>query len=257
MPVSASSSRYHGGKCLTRSTDPRREVGELGVLSSGIGHELNNPLVGVIGLGEAIQDEDNLGNMKEYAKDIVQHGKRMASIIRDFTGQMINQSPEAKASIDIHTQLTRAMNAVQAQFPNPAITISTEFGSLPLLRANPYELEQAFTNILTNAFQSFQGKGSIDITTTANEGNIHIRIADTGSGIAPAHLPKVFDPFFTTKSQGEGSGLGLTVSYRIMKKLGGQIRLEENSRQGTVCHITIPAPAEPPHYERNIDDDHT
>ena len=220
------------------------KLASLGVLSSGIGHELNNPLVGVIGLGEAIQDEDNMDNMKGYAKDIVQHGKRMASIIRDFTGQMTNQSPEAKAPIDMNTQLTRAMNVVQAQFPNPAITIHTNFGSLPLLRANPYELEQAFTNVLTNAYQAIQGEGTIDITTACHEGNIHIRIADTGSGIAPAHLPKVFDPFFTTKSQGEGSGLGLTVSYRILKKLGGQIRLEDNSNQGTVCHITIPVSAE-------------
>ena len=220
------------------------KLASLGVLSSGIGHELNNPLVGVIGLGEAIQDEDDLANMKEYAKDIVQHGKRMASIIRDFTGQMTNPSPEAKASIDIHAQLTRAVDVVQEQFPNPTITINTEFGSLPLLRANPYELEQAFTNILTNAVQAIQGEGTIDISTTVNEGKIYIRIADTGSGIAPEHLPKVFDPFFTTKSQGEGSGLGLTVAYRIMKKLGGQIRLEENSGSGTICHITIPSPVE-------------
>jgi signal transduction histidine kinase len=157
---------------------------------------------------------------------------------------MTNQSLEAKGPIDIHTQLTRAMNVVQAQFPKPAITIHTEFGSLPLLRTNPYELEQAFTNILTNAYQAIKGEGTIDITTACHEGNIQIRIADTGSGIAPTHLPKVFDPFFTTKSQGEGSGLGLTVSYRIVKKLGGQIRLEDNAGHGTVCHITIPVPAE-------------
>jgi signal transduction histidine kinase len=222
------------------------KLASLGVLSSGIGHELNNPLVGVIGLGEAIQDEEDINNMKGYARDIVQHGKRMATIIRDFTGQMTNQSLEAKGPIDIHTQLTRAMNVVQAQFPKPAITIHTEFGSLPLLRANPYELEQAFTNILTNAYQATKGEGTIDITTACHEGNIQIRIADTGSGIAPTHLPKVFDPFFTTKSQGEGSGLGLTVSYRIVKKLGGQIRLEDNAGHGTVCHITIPVPAEYP-----------
>jgi signal transduction histidine kinase len=157
---------------------------------------------------------------------------------------MTNPSSENKTAVDVNTQLTHAVTVTQAQFPNPAITIHTEFGSLPLVRANPYELEQAFTNILTNAYQAIQGEGTINITTTCKEGHIHIRIADTGSGIAPGHLPKVFDPFFTTKTQGEGSGLGLTVSYRIVKKLGGQIRLEENSSQGTVCHITIPTSAE-------------
>ena len=219
------------------------KLASLGVLSSGIGHELNNPLVGVIGLGEAIQDEDNIEHMKDYAKDIVQHGKRMASIIRDFTGQMTNQSLESRTPIDIHRLLTRALNIVQGQFLNTGITIKTDFDSVPPVRANPYELEQAFTNILTNAFQAIQDTGTITLTTRCQEENIHIRIADTGCGVAPAHLPKVFDPFFTTKSQGEGSGLGLTVSYRIIKKLGGHIRLEENSGQGTVCHITIPTAA--------------
>ncbi len=218
------------------------KLASLGVLSSGIGHELNNPLVGVIGLGEAIQDENNPDNIKGYARDIVQHGKRMASIIRDFTGQLTNQSLETKSPIDLNTQLTRAIETVRGQFPLPNITIHTELGSLPLIRANPHELEQAFTNILTNAFQSIQGQGTINITTSFDEGRIHIRIADTGTGISPTHLPKVFDPFFTTKSQGEGSGLGLTVSHRIVKKLGGHIRLEDNVSQGTVCHITIPIP---------------
>ena len=220
------------------------KLASLGVLSSGIGHELNNPLVGVIGLGEAIQDENNPENMKGYARDIVQHGKRMASIIRDFTGQMTNQSLEAKSPIDVNTQLTRAVEVVQGQFQLSDVTIHSELGSLPLVRANPHELEQAFTNILTNAFQSIQGQGTIDITTTLDDGHIHIRIADTGSGIPPTHLPKVFDPFFTTKSQGEGSGLGLTVAYRIVKKLRGHIRLEDNAHHGTVCHITIPVPGE-------------
>lgn len=220
------------------------KLASLGVLSSGIGHELNNPLVGVIGLGEAIQDEDNPDNMKGYARDIVQHGKRMASIIRDFTGQMTNPTLEGKSPIDVNTQLTRAVEVVQRQFQPSDVTVHSELGSLPLVRANGHELEQAFTNILTNAFQSIQGQGTINIITSFDKNQIHIRIADTGSGIAPTHLPKVFDPFFTTKSQGEGSGLGLTVSYRIVKKIGGHIRFEENVSQGTVCHITIPIPGE-------------
>jgi len=222
------------------------KLASLGVLSAGIGHELNNPLVGVIGLGEAIQDEDNMENMKGYAKDIVQHGKRMAAIIRDFTGQIGNQFLESKTVIDINAQLTQAINVVKGQFPSESITVNLRLETIPPLRAKPYELGQALTNVLTNAFQAISGTGTIDISTSANEEGIHIRIADTGAGIAPSHLPKVFDPFFTTKGQGEGSGLGLTVAYRIITKLGGQIRLENNPKQGTICHITFPLSVEHP-----------
>lgn len=220
------------------------KLASLGVLSAGIGHELNNPLVGVIGLGEAIQDEEEMGNIKGYAKDIVKHGKRMAAIIRDFTGQIGNQFLESKTAIDINAQLTQAINVVKGQFPSESITVNTQLATIPPLQAKPHELGQALTNVLTNAFQSIQDTGTIDISTSVNEEGIHIRIADTGSGIASAHLHKVFDPFFTTKTQGEGSGLGLTVAYRIVTKLGGQIRLENNSGPGTVCHITFPIPVE-------------
>ena len=222
------------------------KLASLGVLSAGIGHELNNPLVGVIGLGEAIQDEGDIDNMKGYAKDIVQHGKRMASIIRDLTGQLSNQFAEAKNPVNINDQLTHAVNVVQAQFPAAAVTVNTNFESLPSLPAKPHELSQAFTNILTNAFQAIEGTGTIDISTMVHEDAIRIHITDTGSGISPAHLPKVFDPFFTTKAQGEGSGLGLTVAYRIVTKLGGQIHLETHTGAGITCHISFPIVAKQP-----------
>ncbi len=222
------------------------KLASLGVLSAGIGHELNNPLVGVIGLGEAIQDEHNIENIRGYAKDIVQHGKRMASVIRDFTGQLGYKFQESKTSIDVNEQLTRAINVVRAQFPADAVTIHTNLESIPALRAKPYELSQAFTNVLTNAFQAMHDTGTINVTSAADADTIHIRIADTGSGISPTHLPKVFDPFFTTKPQGEGSGLGLTVAHRIVTKLGGQIRLESNLGEGTICHITFPTSLGPP-----------
>ena len=222
------------------------KMASLGVLSAGIGHELNNPLVGVIGLGEAIQDETDPEHIKEYARGIVQHGKRMASVVRDFTGQVGKQFSEAKTLVNINEQLERTLTAVQAVFPSSPVEVNTRLAPLPPLPAKSFELGQAFTNVITNAFQAMKDGGTLEIATAVLDNEIHITIRDTGKGIEPTHLPKVFDPFFTTKGQGEGSGLGLTVAHRIITKLGGQIRLDSEKNQGTVCLIILPITSNKP-----------
>ncbi|MEJ2231181.1 MAG: ATP-binding protein, partial [Nitrospirales bacterium] len=216
------------------------KMSSLGVLSAGIGHELNNPLVGVIGLGEAIQDETDPEQIKEYAKGIVQHGKRMAGVVRDFTGQARKQFSEAQTLVNINEHLERTLAEVQSVFSSSPVEVRTQFSPLPSLPAKPFELGQAFSNVITNAFQAMKDGGTLEIATTVLDDEIHITIKDPGKGIEPIHLPKVFDPFFTTKGQGEGSGLGLTVAHRIITKLGGQIRLDSEQNHGTVCLIILP-----------------
>lgn len=216
------------------------KLASLGVLSAGIGHELNNPLVGVIGLGEAIQEETNPEQIKEYARGIVQHGKRMASIVRDFTGQSGKKLAEGQTLINLNELLEQSLTTVKDLFPSVPVDIQTHLSPIPPIQGKTLELGQAFTNIITNAFQSMKQGGKLDISTETSGHELEIRIQDTGAGIAPTHLARVFDPFFTTKGQGEGSGLGLTVAYRIINKLGGHIRMESEESRGTTCLITLP-----------------
>lgn len=216
------------------------KLASLGVLSAGIGHELNNPLVGVIGLGEALQDETDPAQIKEYAQSIVQHGKRMASIVRDFTGQAGKQFSEEQCPVNINELLKESLETVKGLFPPGLVEVRTHLSTLPAIRGRAFELAQAFTNIFTNAYQAMKQGGTLDVSTDMSGQDLEIRIKDTGTGIAPNHLPKVFDPFFTTKSQGEGSGLGLTVAYRTINKLGGDIRIESALNQGTTLLITLP-----------------
>ena len=212
----------------------------LGVLSAGIGHELNNPLVGVIGLGEAIQEEQNPQQIKEYAQNIVQHGRRMASIIRDFTGQATSQLKGQQTRININEQLDHVLTAVQDSHEGHALDIQTDYQPLPLFRANPYELSQAFVNIITNAVQAMKKKGKLDVSTLAQDKEIKVFIRDHGPGISRNHLSKIFDPFFTTKEQGEGAGLGLTIARRIIQKYGGQIQVDSQEGEGTTFEISFP-----------------
>ncbi len=222
------------------------KMASLGVLSAGIGHELNNPLVGVIGLGEAIQEEAESEAIKEYAKGIVQHGKRMASVVRDFTGQMNTQFLDTKTRVNINEQLEKVLSATTSLFTSSQITVNTQFEPLPPVQAQPNELGQAFTNVINNALQAMEEGGTLEVTTGIKDHAIHILIKDSGTGIASSHLSKVFDPFFTTKTQGEGAGLGLTIAHRLITKVGGQIRLESEKNHGTTCHIIFPLPSPQP-----------
>ena len=219
--------------------------GSLGRLTAGIGHELNNPLFGIIGLGEVIQDEQDVEHIKSYARDIVAHGRRMAAIIRDFTGVIDRENADQSIPVYVEQVLDDALTTAQTTVEMKDVVIhKTYAGNTPVL-VLPDQLRQAFVNLLSNAAHAMKGTGTLALTTVASDKTVTITIADSGPGISKQHLSKVFDPFFTTKEQGEGSGLGLTVARRIVRKFGGDIRIECAEARGTACLVTLPITASP------------
>jgi signal transduction histidine kinase len=213
----------------------------LGVLGAGIGHELNNPLCGVLGLGEAIQDEDDLARAKSYARDIIRHGKRMASIIQDFTGLVRADAEDRRVPVDIQGELDQALKLVQLTNEGAVLDIHTNYQPLPKITAKPDEVRLAFMHVLINAVQAMQGRGTLWIATEVTDGVITVTIRDSGPGIPRGYLMKVFDPFFTTKRQGEGTGLGLTIARRIVMKCGGHIQIHSEEGRGATCLMTFEA----------------
>ena len=224
--------------------------GSLGVLTAGIGHELNNPLFGIVGLGEAIQEETDLTQVKSYARDIVAQGQRMAAIIRDFTGVTASDGTDQPRVITLEQELDHALATTRTATEMTHIAVHKEYAGNTRVLALPDPLRQAFSNLLTNAVQAMKGTGTLRISTAVVDRCAVIRLSDSGTGISAQHLSKIFDPFFTTKGQGEGSGLGLTVARRIIRKFGGDIRIESVEGHGTVCIVTLPilppAPQEGP-----------
>ena len=215
--------------------------GSLDILTAGIGHELNNPLFGILGLGEAIQEEEDLARAKGYAQDIVGHGRKMAAIIRDFTGVATRESKSQRVPVDVTAQLEQALAIAQTSHECLGLNVQKHYVAVSPVTALPDQLRLAFLNVLTNAIQAMNGRGDLWLTTEEQGELITITIRDNGPGIPKQHLGKVFDPFYTTKGQGEGSGLGLTVAQRLIKKFGGEIRLASSEGQGTTCVITLPA----------------
>ncbi len=214
--------------------------GSIGTLTAGIGHELNNPLFGILGLGEAIQDESDLSRAKMLAKDIVAHGRRMASIIRDFTGVAAREAKDQRTLVDVNEQVRQALMSVLQNFPPTTLKIEEDYRATGRLEALPEELQRVFTNVLTNAVQAMGQQGSLLIQSEDQRGTVLVTIRDSGPGIPKQYLSKVFDPFFTTRGQGEGSGLGLTIARRLVQKYNGSIRLESQEGQGATCLITFP-----------------
>jgi two-component system, NtrC family, sensor kinase len=214
--------------------------GSLGTLTAGIGHELNNPLFGILGLGEAIEDEADLSRVRSYARDIVQHGRRMADIIRDFTGVAARETSDQRQPVHLERELDQAIAILTSSMNTSELTIEKRYVGDTSVLALPDQLRQAFTNVLMNALQAMKGRGALRLSTSLTDTSIVTTITDSGPGIPKQHLSKLFDPFFTTKGQGEGSGLGLTVARRIIKKFGGDIRIESQEGQGTSCFVTLP-----------------
>lgn len=216
------------------------KTGSLGVLTAGIGHELNNPLFGIIGLGEVIQDEHDVEQMKSCARDIVAHGRRMAAIIRDFTGVTTREASDKPVPVALEQILDHVLTTAQLTSALKNVVIhKTYVGNTPIL-VFPDQLRQALGNLFLNAAQAMNGTGTLTVATAVSDDTVTTTIADSGPGISKPHLSKVFDPFFTTKGQGEGSGLGLTVARRIVRKFGGDIRIESVDGQGTTCFVTLP-----------------
>ncbi len=216
------------------------KTGSLGVLTAGIGHELNNPLFSIVGLGEAIQDEQNLEQVKTYARDIVAHGRRMATVIRDFTGVTNREGSDRSRPVSLEEELDHALTTAQTAVDMKGITVHKHYAGNVRVLAQPDQLRQALAHLITNAVQAMNGTGTLSLTTDQSDHTGTALIADSGCGISKDHVSKIFDPFFTTKGQGEGSGLGLTVTRRIIRKLGGDVRIESSEGEGTTCIVTMP-----------------
>ena len=120
--------------------------------------------------------------------------------------------------------------------------LKKNYGETPLVRGNPQRLGQVFINLLVNAAQAIEQKGAIEVKTYQEGNYICIDVKDTGKGILPENLKRVFDAFFTTKPVGQGTGLGLSVSYEIVKKHGGDMKVQSDPGIGTTFTVMLPLP---------------
>ena len=215
----------------------------LGTLTAGIAHELNNPLYGVMGLAEIIRDNDDPENDRKHAGDIVAHSRHMSSVIKNFAGYVRKGDVDELVPVDINQKLDDSFKMAGMGMVSNDIQLERHYGSVPPVIAKPDEIQQVFVNIIKNGMQAMDGKGLLRLSSALEDGTVTVSIHDAGIGIPKEYVSRLFDPFFTTKAQGEGTGLGLTIVYKIVKKYGGDIHFDTEEKNGTKFVITFPAGA--------------
>jgi signal transduction histidine kinase len=229
------------------------KLAELGILTSGIAHEINNPLTGIIGMAEIALEEEDVSKNKNYLKDIMNCAQRINEIVRRLKVYSRSAKKGEQSLVDIHNVLEDSMKMVRLVIKTNPVEVIKQFQQIEKIEANRCEIEQVFVNLITNAFQAMNGKGGkLLLSTRSLKDFVEVKVSDDGMGIPPKYLKKIFDPFFTTKKLGEGTGLGLNIVSRIINKYEGTIDVESREGMGTTFTVKFPIRGNESHEQKSI-----
>ncbi|MDH4427217.1 MAG: ATP-binding protein [Acidovorax sp.] len=253
------------------------KLASIGQLAAGVAHEINNPIGFIFSnfgtLEQYLQDlfqmlaayeeaeasmqdaealsrirqlredleieylKEDIPNLMRESRDGVQRVRKIVQDLKDFSRVDARQEWE---SVNLHHGIDSTLNIVNNEIKYKADVVK-QYGDLPEVQCLPSELNQVFMNLLVNAAHAItKERGTITIRTGAEAGEAWVEVADDGAGIAAENLQRIFDPFFTTKPVGQGTGLGLSLSYGIVQKHGGRMEVTSKIGQGTTFRVTIP-----------------
>jgi two-component system NtrC family sensor kinase len=227
----------------TRRLVQAEKLASLGQLAAGIAHEINNPLacasLGVERLKTKLRSNGKIGDAALEMLDVAERNIDRASAIAKELLQFSRSRETRFVPVDINRLIEGALLLMQYKLREHKA--STQLAPLPLVLGDAGKLEQVFINALSNSIEAMPDSGEISISTCTEGQSVVIRISDNGTGIRPEDLGSVFDPFFTTKEIGNGTGLGLYISYGIIAQHKGEIEIESRPGQGTVLTVRLPA----------------
>jgi PAS domain S-box-containing protein len=225
------------------------KLASIGMLVSGVAHEINNPLNVIYG-NLKLLEEHAFGKGKKAAppqadrrktrgmlRDALRAANRARDIIQTFR-DFARDTRWAEA-VDLNTCLERTVAVLRRQLPS-SISIQKKFRKIPKVRCFPGQMTQVFLNLIQNAAEAIGKKGKIILRSRRNGGNVFIEVEDDGRGMPPEVKKRIFEPFFTTKEIGKGLGLGLAVSAMIIQNHGGEIQVESSVGKGSLFQIRLP-----------------
>jgi two-component system, NtrC family, sensor kinase len=220
----------------------------LGLLAAGVAHEVNTPLAVISNyiqmLAKQMPEEDPRHSIIEK---IVKQTFRASEIVNNLLN-FSRTGPGEVANVDVNKVVEETLSLVAHPMKTSQIQVVKNLGdALPSVRGSANKLQQVFLNLFLNARDAMPGGGMLEVKTLAHNGSVEIEIVDTGAGIPREHIHKIFDPFFTTKATGRGTGLGLSVSYGIIKEHAGKIDVRSTPGKGTSFHVEFPAVRKPVH----------
>ncbi len=220
------------------------KLSAMGKMTGGIAHELNSPLAGLVPMLEIYKKRELEGSKESKEVDLMlKAALHMAKIVKDF-GVFSRKSKSEFRALSLNEVIEDTLSFSEVRLRQKGVKVKKELsGRLPLILGDKTELQQVVLNMITNAVDAMNEGDDYLITTDVSEDNNQVIMSfiDSGVGIAKENLNKIFDPFFTTKKEGEGTGLGLSVSYGIIKNHNGEITVERKPGKGTKFSIYLPA----------------
>jgi signal transduction histidine kinase len=219
------------------------KMSSIGMLAAGVAHEINNPMTSVAGYAEALQrrfrgapdlsDDPRLEDFPHYLEIIVREVYRCKGII-DSLLSFSRKSEGALGRVNLNEIVNEVLELVRHLGRDKNVALEEKlFVPLPLVHGDACALRQVFLNLVLNALQAIEGKGSVLVETAVEGTQVVARVIDTGTGIAAEQLDQIWNPFFTTKVVGQGQGLGLALTYDIIKKHDGVIEVHSQVGKGT------------------------
>jgi signal transduction histidine kinase len=247
-PVKGSEGDIHGFIRLVQDVTEMKKMEEqmmhseklasIGRLTAGIAHEIGNPLTSVFSFVQILKEMEKDDFKKESLETIYFHISRIADILKQLSGFSKTPAIELKAW-KINSLIESSLSLIQYDKRAKDITIVRDLWTdIPEITTDGNQLSQVIVNIILNAVDAMPAGGNLTVRSRVKDSHIIIHFEDTGVGISKENLSRIFDPFFTTKEK--GTGLGLAVSYSIIKKLNGSLSVESEPNKGSRFTITLP-----------------
>jgi PAS domain S-box-containing protein len=218
-------------------------LASVGEMASGIAHEINNPLTGVIGYAQLLLQEDLPENIRKDLETINDGAQRVANVIQRLLA-FARQSKPQRTYVHINEVVATTLDLRSYHLETSNIKITVQLApDLPVTIADAGQLQQVFLNLIVNAeteMKLARGSGKLSVKTQQTDNIIRISFKDDGPGIVEENLERIFDPFFTTRQVGQGTGLGLSVCYGIVSEHGGRIYAESKPGRGATFIVELP-----------------
>jgi signal transduction histidine kinase len=214
------------------------KLASIGRLAAGIAHEIGNPLTSIFSFVQILREIEDDEFKKESLQTIYFHINRISEILKQLSGFTKMPMGEPKPC-HINDTIDSSLTLIQFDKKAKTITIEKQLSpAIPEVSIDYNQLSQVFINLILNAFDAMPHGGTLFVRSFVEANAIVIQFEDTGTGIPKENLTKIFDPFYTTKEK--GTGLGLAVSYSIIKKMGGTLIVQSETNKGTRFTITLP-----------------
>ena len=215
----------------------------VGELVAGVAHEVNNPLSSISAFAQLLLRDTGLTPSQRDSIEVIRaETTRASQVVKDLLAFARRSEPQ-RAPLDLNGVIARSLRMRQYQFSETSVRVETALeNDLPAVMGDSRQLQQVCLNLLTNAIQAMSPAGGmLRVSSYVVDDRVRLEVSDSGPGIPSAARAHIFEPFFTTKKEGEGTGLGLSVSYGIVKAHGGTIEIVETGPGGTTFRVTLPS----------------